>query len=171
MCGICGIANFTNNSVVDHSIIYNMTAVMSHRGPDEDGFYFNKQVAFGMRRLKIIDMFTGSQPIYNEDGQIVTVFNGEIYNFKELAQQLTQSGHKFRTKTDTEVICHLYEQFGESFLEHINGMFALAIWEAFRSSPYSLRIFAISFSLHLLTISCAVTETLLSILISRGAFE
>lgn len=129
MCGICGIYNFSRGSRVPEKTIKNMCEVMKHRGPDEDGFYFNDNIALGMRRLKIIDLFTGSQPIYNENKSIVTVFNGEIYNFQELRDALVKNNHYFYTNSDTEVIVHLYEDFGEEFVNYLNGMFAIALWD------------------------------------------
>lgn len=130
MCGISGLIDKNNSNLVYEDRIRSMCDVMIHRGPDEDGYYLNKNVALGMRRLKIIDLATGSQPIFNEDRSIVTVFNGEIYNFKRLKDFLLRRGHNFYTNTDTEVIVHLYEDHGEDFLRYLNGMFAIALWDA-----------------------------------------
>lgn len=107
-----------------------MSDTLAHRGPDGEGFYYQDNVGLGHRRLSIIDIKGGAQPIYNEDKTIVIVFNGEIYNFQELKQGLLQSGHRFTTQTDTEVIVHLYEEMGESVFTKLNGMFAIAIWDS-----------------------------------------
>lgn len=103
-----------------------------HRGPDEEGLFVDRSVGLGMRRLSILDLSTGSQPIFNEDKSISLVFNGEIYNFQSLRDDLLKKGHQFRTQGDTEVIVHLYEQYGLDFAEHLNGMFAIAIWDSRR---------------------------------------
>jgi len=110
-------------------LINKMNQVMLHRGPDDEGYYFDEKVALGMRRLSIIDLVTGHQPIHNEDKNIWIVYNGEIYNFPELRKQLQEKGHKFYTKSDTEVIVHLYEEEEERFVKKLNGMFAIAIWD------------------------------------------
>jgi asparagine synthase (glutamine-hydrolysing) len=106
-----------------------MTAAIVHRGPDDEGFHFSGPAALGMRRLSIIDLDGGHQPIANEDGAVVVVFNGEIYNYRELTEQLIQRGHRFSTNSDTEVIVHLYEEYGEDCVHHLRGMFGLAIWD------------------------------------------
>src|SRR5262249_54094152 len=108
-------------------------AALVHRGPDEDGFLLKPSAALGMRRLSIIDMSGGHQPIYNEAGDVAVVFNGEIYNFQQLAAEL-ESSHVFRTRSDTEAIVHAYEEWGDRFLEHLRGMFALAIWDGRRAA-------------------------------------
>jgi len=125
MCGICG---FTGKS--DEVTLKRMTESIFHRGPDEDGFYSDEEINLGIRRLSIIDVETGHQPVHNEDQTIWTVFNGEIYNFKELRQELEEKGHKFYTDhSDTELIVHLYEDLGNDFTHKINGMFAIALWD------------------------------------------
>lgn len=124
MCGITGFAGLQ-----DLQLLKRMTAALVHRGPDDEGFYSDEHVSLGMRRLSIIDLEGGHQPIHNEDKTIWVVFNGEIYNFKELREELTQKGHAFYTKTDTEVIVHLYEEFGEDCVHHLRGMFAFALWD------------------------------------------
>lgn len=129
MCGIAGLINVDPSNIVSKEMMHTMCDVMSHRGPDEEGLYFNKNVALGMRRLKVIDLSTGSQPIYNEDRTIVTVFNGELYNYKRLRSLLKSKGHHLSTNSDTEVIVHLYEDYGERFLDFLNGMFAIALWD------------------------------------------
>jgi len=129
MCGICGKLNFDWEALVSPSLIKAMADSIIHRGPDDEGYYFSGPVGFGFRRLSIIDLNTGHQPLSNEDGSVWVVFNGEIYNYQELRADLKSKGHVFRTKTDTEVIVHLYEEYGESCAEKLRGMFAFAIWD------------------------------------------
>ena len=126
MCGICGIYYKRGTGKVDRTEIVNMTETIFHRGPDEDGIYLNGHIAMGMRRLSIIDLAGGRQPISNEDGSIWVVFNGEIYNYPELKQKIEQKGHKFSTRSDTEIILHCYEEYGDEFIKHLGGMFAFA---------------------------------------------
>src|SRR5881397_2328726 len=106
-----------------------MCGVLSHRGPDDDGFHLGPGVGLGMRRLRIIDLQTGRQPIRNEDGSVWVVFNGEIYNFRELRRELESHGHMFYTATDTECIVHLYEERGTGCVDALRGMFAFALWD------------------------------------------
>ena len=106
-----------------------MCDAMVHRGPNDAGYYVQDRVALGMRRLSIIDLATGHQPVHNEDHSVWVVFNGEIYNFKSLRTLLERQGHRFYTGTDTEVIVHLYEQYGERCVEKMRGMFAFAVWD------------------------------------------
>ena len=113
MCGICGFYDYKTRDRADRHVLDDMLNVIRHRGPDDCGEYLDQDVALGMRRLSIIDLSGGKQPISNEDGTIVTVFNGEIYNFHALREQLSSRGHALRTASDTEVIVHLYEDFGE----------------------------------------------------------
>lgn len=129
MCGIVGVLHQRDH--VDRDILQNMADVISHRGPDDEGFYLNenKTVGFGFRRLSIIDLVSGHQPLCNEDGTIWIVFNGEIYNFNELRKDLLQKGHRFKTNTDTECIVHGYEQYGENIFSMLNGMFGIALWD------------------------------------------
>jgi asparagine synthase (glutamine-hydrolysing) len=129
MCGIVGIINFDRDRAVDPQIVHAMASELIHRGPDDEGFYFNRNVALGMRRLSIIDLDTGHQPISNEDGSVWVVFNGEIYNFHELRERLLARGHQFSTQSDTEVLVHLYEDHGDDLTLHLNGMFAFALWD------------------------------------------
>lgn len=129
MCGICGIISEHFHSHNFSEDINNMIAQISHRGPDEEGVYINKKIALGVKRLSIIDLYSGNQPISNEGETLWIVFNGEIYNFKELREGLIKGGHKFKTNTDTEVILHLYEEKNEDCLHRLNGMFAFAIWD------------------------------------------
>ena len=128
MCGIAGIVRWDRRPVLEHEI-RGMCGAMVHRGPDDEGIYLGDGVALGMRRLSIIDLDNGHQPISNEDGSIWIVFNGEIYNYKQLRDLLESRGHQLRTSTDTETIVHLYEDFGARCVEHLRGMFAFAIWD------------------------------------------
>ena len=128
MCGIAGIVAL-NSRPVSSEQIRAMCAALAHRGPDDEGFYFRPNVGLGMRRLSIIDLATGQQPISNEDGSVWVVFNGEIYNFQELREDLEARGHRFRTATDTETIVHLYEERGARCVEQLRGMFAFALWD------------------------------------------
>jgi|Deesub1362B_J571_1020462.scaffolds.fasta_scaffold00002_795 asparagine synthase (glutamine-hydrolysing) len=129
MCGICGIYGFSSLPLESREEVQRMNQSLRHRGPDDEGYYFDHQVALGMRRLSIIDLITGHQPIANEDETIWVILNGEIYNFRELRDSLIKKGHYFQTKSDTEVIVHLYEEKGIDFVEELNGMFALALWD------------------------------------------
>lgn len=131
MCGIVGIAGPSAARQLD--ILRCMRERLTHRGPDSAGEYVDEGVALGIRRLRVIDLRKGDQPIANEDGTVWTVFNGEIYNFRELRLELARKGHRLRTDTDTEVIVHLYEEHGDEFVRRIDGMFALALWDARRS--------------------------------------
>ena len=142
MCGICGIINFKGKPI-SRNLIQQMNNTLIHRGPDDEGYYFNQQkiansgqrigdrpsVALAHRRLSIIDLDTGHQPMSNEDGTVWIVFNGEIYNFIKLREKLIKKGHQFCTKTDTEVIIHAYEEYGTNCLKHFIGMFAFALWD------------------------------------------
>lgn len=129
MCGICGKLIFDERASVSPGSLKTMADSIRHRGPDDEGFYVSGQVGLGFRRLSIIDLSGGHQPLCNEDGTVWIVFNGEIYNYQELRQQLQARGHIFKTRTDTEVIVHLYEEFGEDCVTHLRGMFAFAIWD------------------------------------------
>ncbi len=132
MCGIAGWANLDSKKSsqnASEAVLHQMCERMKHRGPDSEGLWTGESVALGMRRLSIIDLHTGEQPVYNEDKSIVVVMNGELYNFREVRNDLEKRGHKFETQTDTEILPHLYEEYGEAMLEHINGMFAFALWD------------------------------------------
>ncbi len=130
MCGIAGWINLENNrSQNSEAVLHAMCERMKHRGPDSEGLWADETVALGMRRLSIIDLHTGEQPVYSEDKSVVVVMNGELYNFREVRADLEKHGHKFETQTDTEILPHLYEEYGDSMLEHINGMFAFALWD------------------------------------------
>jgi asparagine synthase (glutamine-hydrolysing) len=130
VCGICGKLNFDGQVSVSPGLLKTMTDTIQHRGPDDQGYYISGPVGFGFRRLSIIDLSSGHQPLCNEDGTVWIVFNGEIYNYQELRQDLKSRGHLFKTQTDTEVIVHLYEEFAESCVEKLRGMFAFAIWDS-----------------------------------------
>ncbi len=131
MCGIAGWANLENNRAENHSeaVLRSMCGRMTHRGPDSEGLWIDEKIALGMRRLSIIDLHTGEQPVYSEDKSVVVVMNGELYNFQEVRKRLEKRGHKFETNTDTEILPHLYEEYGEDLVEHLNGMFAFALWD------------------------------------------
>ena len=125
---MCGIAGFTGTH--DLAVLFRMTESLTHRGPDSAGYWQGQGVSLGMRRLAIIDIETGKQPVFNEDRSIAVVFNGEIYNYIELREELLRAGHEFSTDhSDTEVIVHLYEEYGLDFLHRLNGMFAIALWD------------------------------------------
>jgi asparagine synthase (glutamine-hydrolysing) len=133
MCGICGIFDAEGRGVSQEPLVRRMASVIAHRGPDEEGYHVSPHCVLGHRRLKIIDLSPrGRQPMTNEDGMIWISFNGEIYNYLDLRDRLVRSGHQFRSESDTEVLVHLYEEKGESFLNDLNGMFALALWDARR---------------------------------------
>lgn len=127
MCGICG-----SYGLVDKDLLKRMCRAIAHRGPDDEGHYYGTEVMLGMRRLKVIDLDTGNQPIFNEDRSVVVVFNGEIYNYEEIRKSLENKGHKFYTRSDTETIVHLYEEFGIDCAENLRGMFAFALWDSTR---------------------------------------
>ncbi len=129
MCGICGIVNRDKDNIVDKDILIQMRDVMTHRGPDDDGIYINNNAGLGFRRLSIVDLSTGHQPICNEDGNIWLIFNGEIYNHQDLRKDLIAKGHQYKTKSDTESILHLYEEEGIDGFKKMNGMFGIAIWD------------------------------------------
>lgn len=139
MCGICGKFNFDINNEVDKGLIKKMCDTLIHRGPDDQGYYINKNIGLGMRRLSIIDLNTGHQPISNENQKIWIVFNGEIYNYKELKQDLIKKGHQFKTGSDTEAIIHLYEEYDVDCLKHLRGMFSFAIWDTERERLFLAR--------------------------------
>src|SRR4051812_5537508 len=130
MCGICGVYQYGRGEAVEPDILSDMLEVIRHRGPDDEGTYFDGNLAMGMRRLSIIDLSGGKQPMYNEDGSIVVVFNGEIYNFRTLAEDLKCRGHVFKSVCDTEVLVHLYEEYGVDCVTYLRGMFGFSIWDA-----------------------------------------
>lgn len=128
MCGICGVCGDLHFD--SELTIRKMNNALFHRGPDEEGYYSGEQVNLAMRRLSILDLQNGSQPIFNESGNVCTVFNGEIYNYPELRRKMESKGYLFNTDTDTEVIVHLYDEYGEDFVKLLRGMFAIAVWDA-----------------------------------------
>jgi asparagine synthase (glutamine-hydrolysing) len=129
MCGICGKLEFDSGASVDRALVQTMLESIRHRGPDDEGVYLSEGIGLGHARLSIIDLNSGHQPICNEDSTIWIVFNGEIYNYRELRSFLQSKGHVFSTKTDTEVIVHLYEELGPECLQRLRGMFAFALWD------------------------------------------
>ncbi len=129
MCGIAGIFHLDPGGQADRRLLMRMTALLEHRGPDAEGFHVKGRIGLGHRRLSIIDLVTGQQPMSSEDGTVYVVFNGEIYNFREIRRELETLGHPFRTKSDTEVIIESYRQWGGECVKRFNGMFAFAIWD------------------------------------------
>ena len=127
MCGICGIAGKYDKQ---KPVIENMMKSIYHRGPDGGGNYIDENVALGFRRLSIIDLDCGNQPMFNETGEVVIVFNGEIYNYQELTKELQAKGHVFANHSDTECLIHAYEEYHEKMLKKLRGMFGFAIWTA-----------------------------------------
>ena len=130
MCGIAGFVGEGNLSPQDRAeVLDRMCRIIKHRGPDDQGTFIRGGAALGMRRLSIIDLSGGHQPISNEDGTVTVVFNGEIYNYRELQSELKARGHLFQTNSDTEVIVHSYEEYGDQCVDHLRGMFAYALWD------------------------------------------
>ncbi len=138
MCGICGVFDLSGKPI-DRDVLAAMTETIRHRGPDGDGCFIDNEVGLGHRRLSIIDLGGGAQPIGNEDGKLQIVFNGEIYNFVELRAELEAAGHHFKTKSDTEVIVHAYEQWGPDCVKRFNGMFAFALWDGYKRELFIAR--------------------------------
>src|SRR5947209_13867606 len=139
MCGIAGFIDGERHSELAEQLIDRMCEVIRHRGPDDQGVWVGDGAALGMRRLAIIDVAGGHQPIFNEDESILVVFNGEIYNYYELQQELQVHGHHFRTNSDTEVIVHAYEEYGDDCVKHLRGMFTFAIWDRKRQRLLAAR--------------------------------
>jgi len=133
MCGIAGILCYDPSRSPDRDLIEAMNRAMLHRGPDDGGIYLDGPVALGNRRLSIIDLAAGHQPVDNEDGTIWITYNGETYNYGDLREELLAKGHRFKTSGDTEVIVHLYEEMGERCVERLRGMFAFALWDKRRA--------------------------------------
>ncbi len=131
---MCGIAGQVKSGGADGNLVRHMCDVLAHRGPDEEGHWQEGAVALSMRRLAIIDVGHGQQPIFNEDGSVAVVLNGEIYNFRDLRKGLVARGHRFSTMSDTEVVAHLYEEQGADCVQELRGMFAFAIWDRKRGS-------------------------------------
>jgi len=139
MCAICGIVNFELHNPVDRHLVKRMTDIQAHRGPDDEGYWFADNAGLGHRRLSIIDLGGGKQPIFNEDGSIGVILNGEIYNYAAITADLVARGHRFRTRSDTEAIVHAYEEYGEGCLEKLRGMFAFALWDSRRRRLFLAR--------------------------------
>ena len=132
MCGICGVFETEEGKIVQRATLKSMADTLNHRGPDDEGFYGCGGIGLAHRRLSIIDLEGGHQPLSNEDETVWIVFNGEIYNFEELNRRYLSSGHVFRTRSDTETIVHLYEELGEACFAEMRGMFAIALWDSRR---------------------------------------
>lgn len=128
MCGIAGILKY-NGQPPQEETLKQMTGVMNHRGPNHEGVWLDSHIGLGFRRLSVIDIRDGNQPMTNEDRTLWIVFNGEIYNYKTLRDQLKLKGHHFQTQSDTEVIVHLFEEYGKDCVHHLRGMFSFAIWD------------------------------------------
>jgi asparagine synthase (glutamine-hydrolysing) len=142
MCGITGWANLDARTPPPEGakqLLHAMCERMVHRGPDAEGLLVSTGVALGMRRLAIIDLLTGEQPVFNEDHSVAVILNGEIYNYRELRADLESRGHSFRSASDTEVLPHLYEEYGKDMVQHLNGMFAFALWDASRQRLFIAR--------------------------------
>jgi asparagine synthase (glutamine-hydrolysing) len=142
MCGITGWANLDPRmSPPDggEELLRSMCDRMTHRGPDSEGYLLDDGIALGMRRLAIIDLLTGEQPTFNEDHSVAVVLNGEIYNYRELRADLEKRGHRFRSESDTEILPHLYEEHGREMVQHLNGMFAFALWDDRRKRLFIAR--------------------------------
>jgi asparagine synthase (glutamine-hydrolysing) len=139
MCGICGIFHIGKETIPDLEKIKEMMGYLHHRGPDSGGYYRDKKVALGHTRLSIIDLETGAQPLSNENETLWIVYNGEIFNYKELRKELLAFGHTFRTQSDTEVIVHAYEQWGKDCLLRFNGQWAFALWDKSKEEVFLSR--------------------------------
>ena len=139
MCGIAGVVDLRGNQPVPHPIVETMAQAILHRGPDEDGFLEQPGLALASRRLSIIGLADGRQPIANEDGSISVVFNGELFDYPEQRAKLEDRGHRFATHCDTELIPHLWEEYGEATFERLHGQFAIALWERHRRRLYLAR--------------------------------
>jgi asparagine synthase (glutamine-hydrolysing) len=139
MCGITGIFDTKGKRSIDKNLLSRMNDSQYHRGPDQEGLHIEEGVGLGHRRLSIIDISSGKQPLYNEDNTVVVVYNGEIYNFPELMEELQAEGHTFRTRCDTEVIVHAWEQWGEACVQRFRGMFAFAIWDRNKNTLFMAR--------------------------------
>src|SRR5215468_4432699 len=142
MCGITGWANLDSRTPPPEGgeeLLRLMCDRMTHRGPDSEGYLIDDGIALGMRRLAIIDLITGEQPAFNEDHSIAVILNGEIYNYRELRADLEKRGHHFRSESDTEILPHLYEEHGREMVQHLNGMFAFALWDEARRRLFIAR--------------------------------
>ncbi len=132
MCGIAGYIDLKNDGRVDRRVLVDMTDSLIRSGPDTRGYFVERQVGLGFRRLSIVDKEGANQPLYSEDGSIVSICNGEISNHRELREKLSKQGHSFRTRCDVEVLPHLYEEYGDGFLQQFSGQFALAIYDRYK---------------------------------------
>ena len=139
MCGIAGILALRDSTTIREDTLVQMISALRHRGPDESGVYVSPRVGLASARLSIIGIDGGTQPIANEDETLWIVFNGEAFNYIELKAELVQKGHRFSTQTDTEVVLHLFEEYGPDCLNRINGQFALAIWDSARKELFLAR--------------------------------
>ncbi len=142
---MCGYVGFTNTISNAQDVITEMMNRIKHRGPDGEGSYVDDGIALGHRRLSIIDISAGAQPMYNEDNSLVIVFNGEIYNYRSIREKLTQAGHVFTTNSDTEVLIHGYEEYGTSLLNKLRGMFSFVIWDKTEKELFGARDFHVRF--------------------------
>src|SRR5712691_8616559 len=129
MCGLTGYLDLRHERPVDRAVLARMTGVLAHRGPDAEGYFVEGGLGLGFRRLRIVDLATGDQPLYNEDRSLVLMCNGEIFNYRALRHDLTQRGHVFSTQSDVEVLLHLYEERGLGLLAELNGQFAFALYD------------------------------------------
>ena len=134
MCGITGWVNLKQSNFKDHieAVLHSMCERIVHRGPDSEGVWLDDQVALGMRRLSIIDLKTGDQPVFSEDKSVIVMMNGELYNYREVRAELEKDGFKFVTKSDTEILPHLYQKYADDLLDHVNGMYAFSLWDSRR---------------------------------------
>src|SRR5690348_16553570 len=140
MCGIAGIFDTRGKRPIDRELLTRMTEALHHRGPDDGGYHVSPGTGLGHRRLSIIDLSPlGHQPLFNEDGTVCVTFNGEIYNFLDLFERLKALGHRFRSRCDTEVIVHAWEEWGEDCVRYFNGMFAFAVWDESRQTLFLAR--------------------------------
>lgn len=172
MCGIAGVAGLAPGIAVSREQIVAMCSVMEHRGPDDDGIGIAENVGLGMRRLSIIDVAGSKQPIFNEDRTVRTVFNGEIYNFRELRAELTRRGHQFQTSGDTETIVHAYEEYGSDFPNHLNGMFAIALHDSREKKLYLVRDhLGIKPLYYSLTDACLVWGSEVKVILASGLVQ
>ena len=139
MCGICGVFLLDRAAQADRIVLEKMNRTLIHRGPDDEGYLVSGPVGLAMRRLSIIDLETGHQPLSNEYETIWIVYNGETYNYPELRAELLSRGHRFKTRSDTEVIVHLYEEYAEDCVMRLNGMFAFALWDSIKQRLFLAR--------------------------------
>ena len=139
MCGICGIIDFNNQIKEKKQIIHVMAEKILHRGPDDSGTFSDENISLGFKRLSILDIKNGNQPIFNKNKSIVSIFNGEIYNFKEIKKELIEKGYNFVTETDSEIIPFAYEVWGTDFVKKLNGMFAIAIYDKLKRKFFLIR--------------------------------